>query len=462
MDLLNVPQRYIPKILSTRDTKKQKQYLKKSRKLYKKGIYYQRPKVKSFKSKPSQHVKNAEKIYKIDKISPSAELAEKTQCSQEALEKIVNKGRGAYYSSGSRPNQTAESWGIARLASAISGGNASIIDYHILHDGCKPTSKALKMANRTCKKQNKCQKYFMNKTRKETKKRNNFGEKWKKGGSGKSKTPKRKPILTIPSKHSAFSPFTSISNKDKDIETGIESKKNSMPPVVSLHYLDLVDLESGSKTPLPHVFSMQQNDIPLNLTPSSQLSRNTSTPVFQKVDSSMFIPGQQKIEEIEVNSEEDEEEPEEITYEQKFYNDYIMNYPRNPDIPPPLKYDEYIKKIMIPENGIRYVKYGIQLYTLPNTNIVYDKNGKIYTEEDIKILKERYDERPFTDPDELTLVDEKLGIYVNETDPSLSKNRYDKEGNLLDNEGYKKLVSAYAKKIKERIRKNYKKMGFTP
>jgi len=158
MDLLNVPQRYIPKILSKRDTKKQKQYLRKSRKLYKKGIYYERPKVKSFKSKPSQHIKNAQKIYKIDKIAPSAELAEKTQCSQEALEKIVNKGRGAYFSSGSRPNQTAESWGIARLASAISGGNASIVDYGILSDGCKPTSKALKLANRTCKKQNKCHK----------------------------------------------------------------------------------------------------------------------------------------------------------------------------------------------------------------------------------------------------------------------------------------------------------------
>ena len=161
MDPLNVPQRYIPKILSTGDTKKQKKNLRKSRKLYKKGIYYERPKVKSFKSKPSPHIKNAQKIYKVDKISPSAELAEKTQCSQDALEKIVNKGRGAYYSSGSRPNQTAESWGIARLASAITGGNSSIVDYHILHDGCKPTSKALQMANKTCKKQNKCQKYFM-------------------------------------------------------------------------------------------------------------------------------------------------------------------------------------------------------------------------------------------------------------------------------------------------------------
>ena len=80
----------------------------------------------------------------------------------ETLEKIANKGRGAYYSSGSRPNQTAESWAMARLASAITGGNSSIVDYNLLESGCKKNSKALKMARKTCKKQNKCK----NKTRK--------------------------------------------------------------------------------------------------------------------------------------------------------------------------------------------------------------------------------------------------------------------------------------------------------
>ena len=155
MDPLNVPQRYIPKGLSEKDTKKQKKYLRKSRKMYKKGKYYERPKVKTFKSRKSNHLKRAEKLYNVKKIAPTEELARKTKCKRSALEKIVNKGRGAYYSSGSRPNQTGESWGLARLASAISGGNASISDYHVLKDGCKPSSKVLKLARKTCKKKNR-------------------------------------------------------------------------------------------------------------------------------------------------------------------------------------------------------------------------------------------------------------------------------------------------------------------
>lgn len=151
MDILNVPKRYIPDVLTKKDKKKQKKNLRKSRKLYKQGKYFSRPKVKSFKSRKSNHLQRAEKLYKIKSIRPSAELARKTKCKRSALEKIVSKGRGAYYSSGSRPNQTAESWGRARLASAISGGNAAISDFHVLKDGCKPSSKALKLAHKTRK-----------------------------------------------------------------------------------------------------------------------------------------------------------------------------------------------------------------------------------------------------------------------------------------------------------------------
>lgn len=160
MDPLNVPIRYIPKSLTPKDLAKQKRELRKSRKLYKSKKYYTRSRIASFKSRKSRHLKHAETLYNVDHIAPTKELVEKTQCSQETLEKIVNKGRGAYFSSGSRPNQTAESWGIARLASAITGGNSSIVDYHLLHAGCAPNSPALRLARKTCKKQGKCGKYM--------------------------------------------------------------------------------------------------------------------------------------------------------------------------------------------------------------------------------------------------------------------------------------------------------------
>ena len=144
--MTNVPRRYVPKTLNKRDKIKTKKELNLSHKLYKKGKYYTRKKVKSLKNKHSNHILNARKLYKIQNITPSAELANKTGCSIDALKKIVSKGEGAYFSSGSRPNQTAQSWGYARLASSITGGKASAVDFNILENGCKPTSKALKLA----------------------------------------------------------------------------------------------------------------------------------------------------------------------------------------------------------------------------------------------------------------------------------------------------------------------------
>jgi hypothetical protein len=45
--------------------------------------------------------------------------------------KIIDKGMGAYYSSGSRPNQTPMSWGLGRLASVILNGPSRKIDKSI-------------------------------------------------------------------------------------------------------------------------------------------------------------------------------------------------------------------------------------------------------------------------------------------------------------------------------------------
>jgi len=149
---VKIPVRYLPKSLKRKDKEKQKRMLLKSRRLYKKGIYYTRKKVDSYPSKTSNHIINARKIYKIESIKPSKELAKATGCSIGALEKIVEKGEGAYFSSGSRPNQTGQSWGIARLASAITAGKAAAIDYDILEKGCDHNKKAFKLAKKSKKK----------------------------------------------------------------------------------------------------------------------------------------------------------------------------------------------------------------------------------------------------------------------------------------------------------------------
>ena len=128
---MKIPEKYIPKVLTKRDKKKQKGYLNKSRKMYKEGKYYIRPKVKSFKSKSSKHLEKVKEIYDIEPLQVNKELIKKTQCDKEGLNKILNKGRGAYYSSGSRPNQTAESWGKARMYSYIMGGPTRKVDHHI-------------------------------------------------------------------------------------------------------------------------------------------------------------------------------------------------------------------------------------------------------------------------------------------------------------------------------------------
>lgn len=153
--LMKIPVRYLPFGLSKKDSKKQIQMLKKSRSDYKKGKYFTRKQVKSFHSKPSNHIKNAQKIYGVEKVVPSKELAKATGCSINALQKIVKKGEGAYFSSGSRPNQTAQSWGYARLASSLTAGKAAAVDFDILEKGCNHRGKAFNLALKVYGKGNK-------------------------------------------------------------------------------------------------------------------------------------------------------------------------------------------------------------------------------------------------------------------------------------------------------------------
>ena len=152
MSRLQFPTRYLPKQLTKRDQQRQLHMLVQSRKQYTKHKYYTRKRVGSYKSKKSSHVANARKIYGIENIAPSRELAIKTGCSLSALQQIIKKGEGAYYSSGSRPNQTPQSWGLARLASALTAGKAAAVDYDILEKGCDPNKKAFRLAMQSKKK----------------------------------------------------------------------------------------------------------------------------------------------------------------------------------------------------------------------------------------------------------------------------------------------------------------------
>jgi len=150
---VRVPMRYVPRALSRKDRRRQIAMLKRSRRLYKRGQYYGRTMtLKSYPHVESKHVVAARRMYRVDRVVPNSALAKATGCSVGSLHKIVKKGEGAFYSSGSRPNQSPQSWGYARLASAITGGKAAAVDYAILKNGCDKRSKALRLANASRKK----------------------------------------------------------------------------------------------------------------------------------------------------------------------------------------------------------------------------------------------------------------------------------------------------------------------
>jgi len=111
---------YVPKTLTKEDKKKQIKSIKDKT---------DRPKLESFKSKRSSHVIKFEKKYKT-KITDEKFINDNILKKQGQLE-ILKKGMGAYYSSGSRPNQTPESWAYARLASVIMNGAARKVDMKI-------------------------------------------------------------------------------------------------------------------------------------------------------------------------------------------------------------------------------------------------------------------------------------------------------------------------------------------
>ena len=131
-----VPQSYIPKSLSKADKKKQEESILKKEK---------RPKLKSFVSKRSPYVERFEKKYGF-KVSNKSRVS-KELLTPKGQELILDKGKKAYFSSGSRPNQNMFSWSYARLASSLLFGPAARIDKDILikYGKGEIKEKALKM-----------------------------------------------------------------------------------------------------------------------------------------------------------------------------------------------------------------------------------------------------------------------------------------------------------------------------
>tara|TARA_R110002073_G_scaffold24415_3_gene82517 strand:+ start:5688 stop:6065 length:378 start_codon:yes stop_codon:yes gene_type:complete len=118
-----INKKYIPKELTKEDKKKQIKSIKEKT---------LRPKLKSAPNKRSSWVVKFEnkygyKINQLNKIS-------KEIIKMKGIKLILKKGNGAYFSSGSRPNQTPESWSLARLASVIMNGPARKVDMKIWNE----------------------------------------------------------------------------------------------------------------------------------------------------------------------------------------------------------------------------------------------------------------------------------------------------------------------------------------
>ena len=109
--------KYVPDSLTAKDKVKQINSIKSGT---------DRPKLKSATTKRSSHVVKFEKKYGY-KINELGKIY-KNIISKTGTDKIIEKGMGAFYSSGSRPNVSARSWAYARLASVIMNGGARKVD----------------------------------------------------------------------------------------------------------------------------------------------------------------------------------------------------------------------------------------------------------------------------------------------------------------------------------------------
>lgn len=131
---MSIPQKYIPDYLSPEDKQKAKENIIESREAYKKGKYINRIQLKTAKTKKSNYTTEFKKKYGDLNKDEIVKLLESKGAinAKQAIDEIMSKGKGAYYSGGSRPLQTAFSWAWARLYSVLLGGKSRDVDLEIV------------------------------------------------------------------------------------------------------------------------------------------------------------------------------------------------------------------------------------------------------------------------------------------------------------------------------------------
>ena len=122
----NIPKRYLGN-LKGKDRQKQIKSIFEEKK---------RPETKA-KSRKSSHTAKFDKKYgeKLDTMKgkrSKRNIAKITGIPFKAVDEVYKKGEGAYFSSGSRPNQTPFSWCKGRVASVLTGGPSRAIDKKIV------------------------------------------------------------------------------------------------------------------------------------------------------------------------------------------------------------------------------------------------------------------------------------------------------------------------------------------
>ena len=113
----DIPKRYLPDTLKGKDRQAQ------IKSIFEKK---ERPKTKVKERKSSWTIKFDKKYGdELDKMKgkrSKKNIAKITGIPFKAIDEVYKKGEGAFYSSGSRPNQTPSSWARGRIYAFIMGG----------------------------------------------------------------------------------------------------------------------------------------------------------------------------------------------------------------------------------------------------------------------------------------------------------------------------------------------------